>query len=211
MDNQKCAVLEHPRRGARFSERFLDLAAHYGFTPRACRPNRARTKGKDERMVGYIKGHFFVRYRSFESWEHLNQLAERWLAEEADQRVHGTLKEVVADRFAQEAPHLLPLPTQRYDTSYDKVRHVGWDGYDDVRGNRYSVPGELAGCTVAVRIGLEGTLRIYHGDELVAQPALQPARQGWVTVAAHHSGLWQEALGVELRPLEVYEEAARRS
>ncbi len=50
VDNQKSTVLEH-RSGAlvRFNERFLDLALQYGFAPRACRPNRARTKGKDER------------------------------------------------------------------------------------------------------------------------------------------------------------------
>ena len=105
VDNQKSAVLEHPARGVvRFNERFLDLSHHYGFTPRACRPYRARTKGKCERMVGYIKHHFFQRYREFESWAHLNQLAEQWLREEADQRMHGTVKEVVAERFAQEAP-----------------------------------------------------------------------------------------------------------
>ncbi len=28
-------------------------------------------------MVGYIEHHFFVRYRAFDSWAHLNQLAER--------------------------------------------------------------------------------------------------------------------------------------
>ena len=211
VDNQKSAVLEHRSGGPRFNERFLDLASHYGFSPRACRPQRARTKGKDERMVGYIKGHFFVRYRSFESWEHLNQLAEHWLAQEADPRLHGTLKEVVIERFAREAPHLGPLPLHRYDTSYYEVRHVGWDGYVDVRGNRYSVPGELAGSSVAVRIGLEGTLRVYHADRLVASHALRPAGQGWVTMPEHHAGLWREALGVQRRPLEVYEEAGRWS
>ena len=71
VDNQKCAVLAYPSRGRpHFNERFLDLAELYGFTPRACKPRRARTKGKDERMVGYIKGNFFLRYRSFESWTH---------------------------------------------------------------------------------------------------------------------------------------------
>jgi len=40
-------------------------------------------------MVGYLKQHFFVRYRSFESWVHLNQLAEQWLAAEADPRIHA--------------------------------------------------------------------------------------------------------------------------
>jgi transposase len=100
VDNQKAAVIEH-RIGDRvvFNDRFLDMAGHYGFVPRACRPNRARTKGKDERMVGYIKHNFFERYRSFESFEHMNRLAERWLREEADRRVHGTVKEVVAERF----------------------------------------------------------------------------------------------------------------
>jgi hypothetical protein len=37
VDNQKCAVLAHPRGGAvHFHPRFVDLAGHYGFVPRAC-------------------------------------------------------------------------------------------------------------------------------------------------------------------------------
>jgi len=63
----------------------------------------------------------------FESWAHLNQLAERWLREEADPRVHGTVHEVVAERFAREAPTLQPLPPRRYDTAYWEARQVGWD------------------------------------------------------------------------------------
>jgi transposase len=36
---------------------------------------RARSKGKDEIMVGYVKHNFFVRYRQFDSFVHMNQLA----------------------------------------------------------------------------------------------------------------------------------------
>lgn len=104
VDNQKAAVLLHQGDGLQFNPRFLDLGTHYGFRPRACRPYRARTKGKDERMVGYVKHHFFVRYRSFESWAHLNQLALQWLREEADLREHGTLHEVVAGRLPAKPP-----------------------------------------------------------------------------------------------------------
>ena len=59
VDNQKAEVIHH-RRGAavEFNPRFLELAVHYGFIPHACRPYRARTKGKDERMVRYIKENF---------------------------------------------------------------------------------------------------------------------------------------------------------
>lgn len=209
VDNQKCAVLEHPNGGPpRFNERFLDLADHYDFTPRACKPYRARTKGKDERMVGYIKGNFFVRYRSFENWTHLNQLSELWLSEEADQRVHGTVKEVVAERFARERPFLGPLSPRRYDTSYWETRQVAWDGYIDVRGNRYSVPSPLMGHTVAIRIDLDGVLRVYHGETLVATHRLRETQEGWVTVPEHHAQLWQSTLKVEHRSLEVYEEAS---
>jgi hypothetical protein len=118
---------------------------------------------------------------------------------------------VIIERFAREAPALRPLPQHRYDTSYYDVRLVGWDGYVDVRGNRYSVECELPGGSVVVRIGLEGTLRLYHADRLVASHALRTAGQGRATVPEHHAGLWREALGVQRRPLEGCEEAARWS
>lgn len=209
VDNQKAAVLARASDGApRFNERFLDLASRYGFLPRACRPYRARTKGKDERMVGYIKQHFFVRYRSFTSWSHLNQQAEVWLCEEADQRVQSTVKEVVSERFVREAPKLQALPAVRYDTSYHVLRQVGWDGYIDVRGNRYSVPSELAGRSVQVHISLEDTLKVYQDETLVAEHHLRPANQGWGNVPEHHAKLWSDTLQVEHRPLGVYQEAS---
>lgn len=209
VDNQKAAVLTHPVPGKpRFNQRFLDLSLHYGFTPRACRPYRARTKGKDERMVGYIKQHFFVRYRSFEGWTHLNQLAEQWLASEADQRLQGTVKEIVAERFAREAPHLKPLPTQRYDSAYWESRQVSWDSYIDVRGNRYSVPSPYVGQRLAIRIGLDGQFQVYADGQVVANHRLCDRCQGWVTVPEHHAALWQNTLQVEQRPLAVYEEMA---
>lgn len=208
-DNQKVAVLEHrPGEKARFNERFLDLAAHYGFVPRACQPGRAQTKGKDERNVGYVKHNFFLRYRSFESFAHMNELGGKWLREEADPRVHGTVKEVVAERFAREAPFLKQLPASRYDTFYREIRQVGWDAYIDVRGNRYSVPDSLAGKRVAIRISLDGRLSVYDGETLVATHRLRSAREGWVSVPEHHAALWDETLRVDKRSLVVYEEVA---
>jgi transposase len=212
VDNQKAAVLRHQAQTVVFNERFVDLAAHYGFTPRACRPHRARTKGKDERMVGYIKQHFFVRYRRFESWDQLNQQADEWLQTEADQRCQGTVHEIVAARFAREAPTLQLLPAQRYDTSYVEHRRVSWDSYIEVHGNRYSVPASVVNQVVRVRIGLDGLLRVYADERLLAQHHLQPATDGWVTVPEHHAALWQAALGaVEQRPLVVYEEVGQWS
>lgn len=143
-------------------------------------------------------------------------MAEQWLAEEADQRVHGTVKEVVAERFEREKDALKALPAQRYDTAYHEQRMAGWDGYVDVRGQRYSVPGELAGRPVRIRISLDGMLTIYTQDlqTLVAQHPLAGTPGAWITVAHHHSDLWATALGasfeascgVERRALGVYQE-----
>ncbi len=209
VDNQKCAVLEHRAGEApRFNPRFVDLAGHYGFEPRACRPARARTKGKDERMVGYVKHHFFVLEREFESIAHLNQALEQWLREVADPRVHGTVREVVAERFAREAPHLGALPTVRYDTRYREHRIASWDAYVDVRGNRYSVPGALAGRGVMVCTTLDGLITVYDGETVVAEHRMRPREQGWATVPGHHASLWRDTLAVEQRTLITYDEAA---
>ncbi|MFP1526995.1 DDE-type integrase/transposase/recombinase [Escherichia coli] len=55
VDNQKAAVLKNNNGKVVFNSGFLLLADHYGFLPRACRPRRARTKGKVERMVKYLR------------------------------------------------------------------------------------------------------------------------------------------------------------
>jgi transposase len=57
LDNTRALVLHHDSltREVRFNARLLAFAKHWGFRPWACAPYRARTKGKDERGVGYVK------------------------------------------------------------------------------------------------------------------------------------------------------------
>jgi hypothetical protein len=84
--------------------------------------------------------------------------------------------------------------------------------YVEVRGNRYSAPGELCGTMVEVRIGLDGTLTIHDGGgQVVAHHRRKPAADGWALIPGHHRALWQQALEVERRDLAVYEEVTRWS
>jgi transposase len=210
VDNQKVAVIEHREgRSLIYNPTWLDFLAHYGARGRACRPYRARTKGKCERLVGYVKGNFFALYPEADSFDHYNRLAEIWLAEVADRRVHGTTGEVVREMFERERKSLLPLPPLPFDTSYREERVVAWDSMVDVRGNRYSVPAELIRQRVQLLIGLDGILRINFRGELVAMHALRPQSSGWQVTPAHHSELWREALCVERRPLAVYQEVIK--
>lgn len=209
VDNQKSAVAGRRGGTVRFNDRFVDLAGHYGLEPRACRIRRARTKGKVERLVRYIKENFFVRHCRFESFAHLNRLLAAWLANTADQREHRDLGERITERFARERPALQALPRARFDTAYREHRQVSWDGYISVAGNRYSVPDRYCGQTVAIRLTLDGGLQVYDlaGTEIAAHRLTDPAA-GWRQDPIHHRRLWAEALCVEARDLAVYEEVA---
>lgn len=124
VDNQKAAVLKNHNGNLVFNAGFMMLAEHYGFAPRACKPRRARTKGKVERMVKYLKENFFVRYRRFDSFVHVNQLLAQWLDEVADKRDLRQFRQTPEDRFSLERDHLQPLPDTDFDTSYFDIRHV---------------------------------------------------------------------------------------
>lgn len=208
VDNQKAAVLKHDRdRRVIFNAGFLQLANHYGFAPKACRPQRPQTKGKTERMVGYVKQHFFQRYRQFESVAHLNQLLGLWLERVADQRPLRRFRQTPAERFEAERTALQACPASDFDTRYYDLRQVSWDGYIEVRGNRYSIPEAYCGQPVIIRLSLDDELSVYSiaGDD-IARHQLQDPHAGWHTVPEHHAPLWQQTLAVQQRDLKVYEE-----
>ena len=95
------------------NEEFLRFAAHWGFRPRACRPYRAKTKGKVERPIRYVRGNF-VYGRDFVGDDHLAGELDRWL-DQANGRVHGTTREVPRERFERdERAVLLPLAEGPY-------------------------------------------------------------------------------------------------
>ncbi|MFO1251432.1 MAG: DDE-type integrase/transposase/recombinase [Inhella sp.] len=65
VDNARALVNEHDAqtREVVFNERFHAFCRYWGVTPRACAPYRARTKGKDERGVGYAKRNAIAGHR----------------------------------------------------------------------------------------------------------------------------------------------------
>jgi len=109
-DNARALVDHHDAatREVRFNTRLHAFARYWGFSPRACAPYRARTKGKDERGVGYVKRNA-IAGRRFASWGAFLAHLDQWNREVADVRVHGTTGELPIVRFADEANALRPL------------------------------------------------------------------------------------------------------
>ena len=115
-DQMKAVIIKDERNdGGRLSENaeFLRFASHHDFRIRACRPYRAKTKGKVERPVSYVRSNFFYG-RTFTSDDDLNHQARHWLDHVANVRTHGTLKERPVDRFEHERDVLKPLASRPY-------------------------------------------------------------------------------------------------
>jgi transposase len=119
-DNMKTVVIERNAYGPkqhRFQPGFLDFARHYGFRPELCQPYRAKTKGKVERMNGYLRRSFYVplvaRFKAAGlelDVTTANTEVWRWLREVADMRLHGTTKLQPGEQLRMERPALQNLP-----------------------------------------------------------------------------------------------------
>jgi len=123
-DRMKTAVTGEDDQGhIAYNRALLALAQHYRFQPRACRPYRAKTKGKVERPFSYIRQDFFLG-RRFRDLDDLNAQLIGWLDTVANIRVHGTTQRVVAEAFAAEQPELQTLPQHRFDAVLKLERRV---------------------------------------------------------------------------------------
>lgn len=190
VDNAKALVEHHDAvtREVRFNARLHAFARYWGFSPRACAPYRARTKGKDERGVGYVKRNA-VAGRHFASWGAFEAHLEQWNREIADVRVHGTTGELPLVRFADEAGALRPLSGRApFGQLRDLIRKVRPDCAIDLDTNSYSVPWRLVGETVQVVV-LAGRVIVRHAGEVVADHPVCEGRRQRIVDRAHLAGL----------------------
>ena len=198
LDNARALVLHHDpsSREVVLHPRLHAFAKHWGFRIRACAPYRARTKGKDERGVGYVKRNA-IAGRRFASWAAMEAHLDAWTRDIADLRVHGTTGEAPIDRFLrEEAGALKPVRgVPPFTTHRDLMRSVGADCAVAIDGNAYSVPWRLIGERVRVTVGNE-IVRIHHGGREVAVHAELKGRHGRIVDDAHLAGL----VGTRERP-----------
>jgi transposase len=191
-DNTRCLVSSHNREAqtVTFHPAYLAFARDWEVQPRACRPYRARTKGKTESGVKYVKRNG-IAGRRFDSFAHLEaHLAEWQLA--ADQRVHGTTHERPAERFeGAERAVPRPLPARPMPTHGRRLqRRVANDALIDIDTVRYSVPHRLVRDHVEALV-TAAEVRVFHGKDLVAVHARSSEPHAKVINPAHFEGLWK--------------------
>jgi transposase len=171
-----------------WNPQFLDFSRYWGYAPRLCKPYRARTKGKVESGVKYVKSNFFGLYgRCFRDLEELNQKLETWALEVADERIHGTTHEKPSERFKQET--LISLQGKApYRIEDDITRIIPRDAQVVYKTNRYSVPWRYWGRR-AVLLEQGERLAIFVEGNVVADHPLLGGRWQQSILSGHYEGI----------------------
>ncbi|MBK1657766.1 IS21 family transposase [Paracraurococcus ruber] len=226
-DRMKTAVLgEVDDRGIVYNDKLLALAAHYGTVPKACRPYRAKTKGKVERPFRYVREDFFLA-RSFRNIEDLNAQFAQWLDQVANRRLHGTTGRIVIEHFAEERASLKPLPAGPFNAVLRLERRISHEGMISVGGNLYSVPDGTRRRPVEVQVTAAEVQILEDGRLVAAHPVLEGRgrrriAEGHRTLPPSHNSATPRAgamappappagpSGVAPRSLAIYEAIGRR-
>lgn len=192
VDNAGALVVGRDRvaQTVRFHPAFVAFCRDWGIVPRACQPYRARTKGKTESGVKYVKRNA-IAGREFESFAALETHLATWTVE-ADRRVHGTTYEIPVERFERdERSALAPLPARPLVVRQRRLkRRVAADCLVDVDTIRYSVPHRLVRDDVEVLVG-DDEVSIFHAGAVVAVHRRSFEPHSRVVDQAHYAGLWR--------------------
>ena len=150
LDNLREGVVGADIYDPKLNPLYRDVLAHYGVTALPCRVRDPDRKGKVESGVGHaqktpLKG------KRFESLEEAQAYLDHWEERWADKRIHGRTKRQVAAMFAEEKPHLKPLPLEPFRYYQYGNRTVHLDGCVEVEAAYYGVPPGWIGRQVHVQ------------------------------------------------------------
>lgn len=172
-DNMKPMVIDHPRVGEIvWNPRFVAFSEFHGFRPKAARPYRAKTKGKVERSVRYVRQNFWLRIPDIITLEELNTRVIIW-AQERDLRIHGTTFERPTDRWPADLAGARAYDLTRLWAFGEQFpRKVTRDAFVHWQGHRFAMPWTAAGKTVSVRRESETDIVISHDTHEVVRYAI---------------------------------------
>lgn len=191
-DNAKALVLGRDRATGvvTFHPAYLAFCRDWNVEPRACGPYRARTKGKTESGVKFVKRNG-IAGRSFESFASLEGHLVDWMLG-ADTREHGTTHERPIARFDRsERSALRALPSRPLVVRHRRLRRrVSNDSFVDVDTIRYSVPFQYVRAQLDVVVG-DASVEVFLGAERVALHRRSSEPHARIVEPAHFEGLWR--------------------
>lgn len=207
-DNLKSGVTKPDRYDPDLNPAYEEFARHYSLAILPARVRKPRDKAAVESGVLLIERWILARLRdaTFFSLAALNE-AIRALIVELNAKPFQKREGSRASVFAEvELPALRPLPPTPYEYGTWKKSKVHIDYHVEIDRRYYSVPHELIGRTVEVRL-TASALEIFHRGKRVAVHLKAPVRGVFTTIAEHRPARHQAV--VELSHERLLREAER--
>jgi transposase len=168
VDNLKSAVLKRiVGQDPVFNPRYLDFAKHFDFTIIPCGKAKGNEKGRVENGVGYVKKNLLAGL-DLPQFEAMAPLAQHWLENIANVRIHGETRKKPVEMFSQDKASLKSLPLHPYDIGTITQARASTQFRITLDSNRYSVPAEYAGASLTLKT-YPDRICVYHGEKLVAR------------------------------------------
>ncbi len=170
VDNAKAAVTRAHRYDPDINREFTHFCDHFGTAPLAMRPGKPKDKNLIENALGVFWRWARRRFRgkTFHSLGELNAYILH-LADEFNlriQRKYGVSRRVKFE--GGEAGRLLPMPATAYSFGEWKTAKIHPDCHIQIAKNFYSVPHQIRGKTVEVRL-TTALVEAYSNLECVAR------------------------------------------
>ncbi|MDX2546864.1 Mu transposase domain-containing protein [Streptomyces sp. WI04-05B] len=126
-----------------------------------------RSKGGVEGQVGYFRRNYLTPVPRVETLEQLNQQIGEFEERELGRRIGSRIRTIGQD-FAREAPHLLPLPADPFETAMTFEPRVDRYSRITVKMCSYSVPVQFIDRKVTVHLTGD-TLVVFEGRREIAR------------------------------------------
>jgi transposase len=176
-DNLKPIIDQADPTEPRFNDAFREYAQARGFAIDPARVRHPQDKPRVERAVSYVRSNFFAG-EEFADLTDCRARAERWCAQVAGTRIHGTTRSRPGELFVeQEAGLLGQAPVESFEIPVYSHPKVARDRHVEVAQAIYSVPGELIGQRLLARADTR-TVKLYRRGQLIkVHPRVEPGRR----------------------------------
>ena len=172
VDNTNVVVLHGTGAEAVMNPEAALFAERFGFHFEAHELGDANRSAKIERPFHYIENNFLVK-RVFKDFDDLNCQALAF-CEKNNNSFKRKLKTKPVALFAEERPHLKPLPSFIPEVSLLFTRVVDLSGCFNLHRNTYSAPYQLIGEQLEVREYRDRVVAIHRHREVAVHPRIEP-------------------------------------
>ena len=210
-DNCKTATLSNTQYDVILNRSYQELAEHYGTAIVPARVRKPRDKSSAEASVRFAETWIAatLRDRKFFSLRELNEA----VAEKLEELNSRPFKQMTGCRrsayLEEEKPYMLPLPSSAFEPAVWSVAKVANDYLITDGRNKYSVPYNLIGERVDIRVTKTTVEVFYHGsrvashrrlqtrqrDPMVKREHMPPEHQKYLTYNADEFSRWAMSVG----------------